>query len=252
MVPVRGQSGKIVPGGPPLSCPTFRLATTAARTTPSFQRTTQATIDRLTQLCAELRTAAPNANLEWLAGNHEERLPNYIIDNAKAAFGLKKGNAPKSWPVLSVPHLCRFDEYGVTFHPGYPANEYWINDRLRVVHGTKVNSRGSTAPRYLDAERVSTLYGHVHRREWAERTRHTRQGPRTVLAASAGCLARIDGAVPSTKGGVDLNGQPIAVTEDWQQGLFIVHYKPGDGAFVIEPVSIFDGWAMYRGKEFAA
>lgn len=222
------------------------------RLTPTFQRTTQATIDRLTTLCAELREAAPAAAIEWLAGNHEERLPNYIIDNARAAFGLKRGMTPASWPVLSVPHLCRFDEYGVTFHPGYPANEYWINDRLRVIHGAKVNSRGSTAPRYLDAERVSTLYGHVHRREWAERTRHTREGPRTVLAASAGCLAKIDGSVPSTKGGVDLDGQPLTSTEQWQQGIAVVQYQPGDGMFWLELVSIFDGISRYRGKDFTA
>lgn len=222
------------------------------RRTPTFQRTTQASIDRSATFAAQLRDAAPGAEIVWLAGNHEERLPNYIIDNASAAFGIKRGNAPDSWPVLSVPELCRFGEYGITFLPGYPANEYWINDRLRVIHGHKVKSNGTTAPMYLDAERVSTLYGHVHRREWAERTRHTRKGARTILAASPGCLCRIDGRVPGAHTGTDLDGVPIEATQNWQQGLAVVTFQPGDKPFVYEQVPIFDGWAMWRGEEYAA
>jgi hypothetical protein len=224
----------------------FRLA-------PTFQRTTQATVDRAGRFAAELRAAVgPDCEIDWIAGNHEERLPNYILDNARAAFGLRRSNTPGSWPVLSVPHLCRLDDHNIKYVPGWPAQEVWINDRLRVIHGDKVSSNGSTAHRYLDAERVSTIYGHIHRREWAERTRHSRSGPRTVLAASPGCLCRVDGAVPSTKGGIDLDGIPLTRYEDWQQGIAIVHFESGDGRFVYEQVAIHDGWAMRCGREYSA
>ncbi len=223
------------------------------RLTPAFSRTTQATIDRAGLFVAELRAAAgTECEIHWIAGNHEERLPNYIIDNAVAAFGIRQANRPETWPVLSVPHLIRLDDHAVSFVPGYPTGEVWINDRLRVVHGDKVNSNGSTAHKYLDAERVSTVYGHIHRREWAERTRHTREGPRTVLAMSPGCLCRIDGSVPSTKGGHDLDGIPLARTEDWQQGLAIFRYEEGEGRFIPEQVPIHDGWACWRDKEYVA
>ena len=174
------------------------------------------------------------------------------IDNAQAAFGLKQANAPDGWPVMSVPHLCRLDEHGIEYRSGYPANEAWINDRLRVIHGTKVVSNGSTAHRYLAHERVSTIYGHVHRHEWAERTRATREGPRTILAMSPGCLCMTSGAVPSTKGGIDITGQPVAATEDWQQGVAVIRYEDGEGRFVPEQVPILDGWSLYHGKEFNA
>jgi predicted phosphodiesterase len=222
------------------------------RTTPAFQRTTQATIDRATVLCAELRAAAPDARIVWIAGNHEERLPNYLLDNAAAAFGLRKGDMPQSWPVMSVPYLCRFDDQGVEYLPGYPASSFWINERLRVIHGDKVASGGSTAHKYLATEKVSTIYGHVHRREWAERTRLDHDGPKTILAASPGCLARTDGAVPSTKGGIDLDGRPVSTQEDWQQGVAVVRFEPGDGRFVYEQIAIHDGWAMHNGREFVA
>lgn len=221
------------------------------RLTPTFQRTTQATIDRCTILAADLRADAPGARIIWLAGNHEERLQNYVMDNAAAAFGLKRGCDTSAWPVLSMPNLCRFDESRVEFLPGYPANCYWINDKLRVIHGN-IARKGGVAHHYLDDARASTLYGHVHRAERAERTRTTRDGPRTVLAASAGCLARIDGAVPSTKGGYDLDGQPLVSYEDWQQGLFVIPFQPGEGHFALEHVQILDGWAMWRGQEYAA
>jgi hypothetical protein len=97
---------------------------------------------------------------------------------------------------------------------------------------------------------VSTIFGHIHRRELAQRTRHTRHGPRTVTAVSFGCLCRLDGVVPSTKGGMDLAGLPVRTTEDWQNGIGIVHYQPGDGLHAIEHIEILNGWAMHRGKEY--
>lgn len=221
--------------------------------TASYQRTTQATIDRLTVLCAELRDAAPDARIVWLAGNHEERLPRFIQQNAAAAFGLRRGNIPDAWPVLSVPYLCRFDDYGIEYLPGYPASHFWINDNLKVIHGDKVASGGSTAHKYLGTEKVSVIYGHIHRREYAARTRDDRDGPKMIMAASPGCLARIDGVVPSTKGGTDLDGRPIQRTEDWQQAIAVVQYETdGRHRFTYEMVAIQDGWALRNGKEYAA
>ncbi len=218
------------------------------RLSPAFGRTTQAAIDYATELVARLREAAPDAEICWLAGNHEERLVNYLLDNAKAAFGLKQGGNPEGWPVLSVPFLCRFDQYEIKYFPGYPAGQVWINQKLRCIHGTKAKSNGSTAHQYLAHEKTSVLYGHVHRREWAEQTREDWDGPKTILAASAGCLARVDGAVPSTKGGIDLDGRPLTVTENWQQGLAVVTYQEGDAPFNLELVPIRDGQMMYRGQ----
>ena len=220
------------------------------RLTPAFQRTMQAAIDRAALLCAQLRHAAPDAQIVWLAGNHEERLPNYLLDNASAAFGLRQGNRPDSWPVLSIPYLCRMDEYGIEYRSGYPAGHVWINQRLRVIHGDKVASGNSTAHKYLATEKTSVIYGHIHRREWAERTREDWDGAKTVMAATPGCLARIDGVVPSTKQGTDLDGRPLRRMEDWQQGLAVVTYEEGEGRFVYEQIAIHDGWAQYRGKDY--
>ncbi len=220
-------------------------------TTPAYQRTTQAAIDRATTFCAEIRAAAPHAKIVWLAGNHEERMPKYLLMNAAAAYGLRKGNTPNSWPVLSVPYLCRMDEFNVEYRPGYPASDFWINEKLRVIHGDRVKSSGSTAHVYLNNEKTSVIYGHIHRIETAYKTREDFDGPRTIMAASPGCLARIDGAIPSTKGGVDLDGRPLTRHENWQQGLGIVTYEDeGQHRFTYNVIPIYNGWALYNGKEY--
>lgn len=222
-------------------------------TYPSYALTTQATIDRATLFCAELRAAAPAAKIVWLAGNHEERMPKYIVQNATAAYGLRRGNTPESWPVLSVPFLCRMEDFGVEYRPGYPASDIWVNKKLRIIHGDRVKSSGSTAHVYLNAEKSSVIYGHIHRIECAFKTREDWDGPRTIMAASPGCLARIDGAIPSTKGGVDLDGRPLTRHENWQQGLGIVMYEDsGDHKFSYECMPIYSGWGMFRGQEFSA
>ena len=222
-------------------------------TYPAYAQTTQASIDRATLFCAQLRAAAPEAKIIWLAGNHEERMPKYLVQNAGAAYGLRKGNTPDSWPVLSVPYLCRMDEFGIEYRPGYPASDYWVNEKLRIIHGDRVKSSGSTAHIYLNNEKTSVIYGHIHRIETAFKTREDFDGPRTIMAASPGCLARIDGAIPSTKGGVDLDGRPLTRHENWQQGLGIVRYEDdGQHRFSYDVIPIYNGWGMYQGKEYQA
>jgi hypothetical protein len=202
------------------------------RLTPAFENTTQATVDYATELMWNLRSVAPKADIVWLAGNHEERLPNFLLDNCRAAFGLRRGkdpqvNADTRYPVMSVPHLCRLDRSDITYLEGYPANEYYVNQNLRVIHGNRVKSRGSTAHVYLNEEKTSVLYGHIHRIELAHRTFKNWDGQKSILAASPGTLAKVDGAVPSTKGGIDLYGRPLNVVEDWQQGIGIVDFETG-------------------------
>ena len=229
-------------------------------TTPSFMRTTQATIDWATKFCARLRAAAPDAEIVWLAGNHEERLPKWLASNASAAYGLRRGRVekdlPLGWPVLSVPFLCRMDEFGVEYRPGYPAANHWITPRLKIIHGDKVKSRGSTAHMYLTQEKVSVIYGHIHRREWAEITREDHDGPRTIMAASPGCLARIDGAVPSYGQGLDLDGRPLPRHENWQQGVAVIDYNTDTGNFYYQQVPIFNEegtpWMRFENKEYRA
>ena len=229
-------------------------------TAPTFKQLTQATIDRATLLCAQVRSVAPNAKITWIAGNHEARLARYIQTNAEAAFGLTRGRLDEelreNWPVLSVPNLCRMDEFGVEYLSGYPESFLALNENLIIRHGDRVTSNASTTTKYLNDAHRSVIYGHIHRVEVAYRTRITDHGPRTIMAASPGCLCRIDGAVPSTKSGADEFGRPLMQgAENWQQGLAVVQYQPkgvGDEWFNYEQMWIYNGRGIFRGVEYSS
>lgn len=204
----------------------------------AFAATTQRGIDRGHQFLAEVQAVAPSAHQLVMEGNHDRRLQNMIVNNAKAAFGIKRAGNVDKWPVLTVPYLLRFEDLGVEYVEGYPAGQYWLNDNLRIIHGLKVRSAQSTASAVVHDDDVSTIFGHIHRVETQYLTRQNRSGGKTLVAHSPGCLCRIDGGVPSVKGSTGLSGRPVESYENWQQGLSIVRYEPGAGSFAIESLFI--------------
>ncbi len=219
---------------------------------PSFAQTTQASIDYGHVFLAQQRATAPDAEIVLIEGNHDKRLTFNIQVNAGASFGIKRANLPTSWPVMSLPHLLRLDELGVEYIDAWPNGKHWINKRLFARHGDKVRSGSSTANVYVkDNPHVSQIFGHVHRIEMHYQTVADFDGPRRSVAASPGCLCRVDGAVPSYGSSIHVDGTPAERWENWQQGVMVVDYND-DGRFALTPVHIMDGWAFYDGREFRA
>lgn len=219
----------------------------------AFARTTQKAINRASLFLGEQRAASrDDTEIVLFEGNHDRRLQNSIEANAVGAFGLQQANKPDSWPVLSVPHLLRLDDLGVTYVDGYPAGEYWINDRLRCEHGSKTGPRGKVAAKMVADERVSVICGHTHRVEKTLKTTPVQGGARVNAAYTMGCLCRIDGAVPSTRSATDARGKPMVNYEDWQQAVGIVEYVEGDGPFDVHEVLIHEGKALFGGTLYAA
>jgi hypothetical protein len=212
--------------------------------------TTQSALNRASEEVAIQRAIAPDARIAWIEGNHEQRLTNFLVDKAPNLLGITRAN--ENNPVNSVPYLCRFDEYDVEWISPYPDGEIWVNDHLRFEHGHAYSSTpGGTAAKHLK-NGVSVGYGHIHRKEFLEETRHTANGPRTHFAGSPGCLCRIDSKVPSSKTGIDSRGaQSGSKTENWQNGIWFFWYQTtGKQLAKIEDVSIWGGWAIHNGREF--
>lgn len=211
---------------------------------PRFAGSTQVALDALHTDLARFAAICPQQ--DYLEGNHEARLAKHILANAAAAFGLRPANVPDAWPVLSIEHLLRLAELGVAYHAGYPAGTVWLNDHLRVIHGAKHRgNKFSTAAAYASDGIVSTIFGHIHRVDIAHRTMITRHGPHNVMAASPGCLCRLDGTVPSVTGGFDSKGAVVPSVDLWQQGVGIVTYD--DERHSYEHVEIRNGEAFLRG-----
>lgn len=217
----------------------------------AFQNSTNLAIQRGYEYLAAQRATCPDAEIVFLEGNHDCRIYKYLSENAPAVAMMRRAG-DTDWPVNSLPHLLRMDELGINYASGYPAGEYWLNENLRCIHGDRVNSSGSTAMKYINSNHhVSVIYGHIHRIEMLYHTNHTSTGPARNAAFSPGCLCRVDGSVPSVKGGVTPNEKPIKYWENWQQGVGFAWYKD-TGEFTLLSVPILDDWAMFMGREFTA
>lgn len=172
----------VVNAGDNLDLPAFG----SHRSAPGYMTTTQNALTRASEEAAIQRALAPDAEISWIEGNHEQRLTNFLIDKAPQVLGIRR--VGEDDPVMAVPYLCRFEDYGVNWVGPYPDGEIWINDHLRFEHGRMYGSAaGSTAPKYLK-DGVSVGFGHIHRSEMVQETRHTPRGPRTHFAGSPGCL----------------------------------------------------------------
>lgn len=206
--------------------------------------TTQRSIDRYHAFLAQTRANAPHATIAVVHGNHEARMDTFVRRDASALLGIKRANADRELSVLTLQYLVRYDELGIENVDGYPNAAYWLEDNLKVTHGTNVAKGGSNAAKYLREETETTIFGHTHRLEVAYKTLATRNGSKTIAAGSPGCLARIDGAVPGFHYSVDNQNRTVLKAEDWQQGLLVIHHNPT--SHDIHPIRITaDGMRIY-------
>lgn len=224
------------------------------RLLPNMIDTTQPAIEYGYRHAAIMRALV--SERAWVhEGNHDVRFSNYLIDNAKAAFGLKvAASTPEAWPAISLPALLRFDELGIEYEDGYPATWRYINENVATTHGTFSGPSGKAGQGYLATERVSVIHGHDHKQYTLWKTENTRTHKVERFSHSPGTLARIDGMTPGAGKyhGMRVDGTPKRSWSNWQQGITIVRYVPGDGAVELEPIHIDEGVAIHRGQKFTS
>jgi hypothetical protein len=180
-------------------------------------------INRVHKIMAQIRANAPNAKITWLEGNHELRLRKMLMTNARDLLGVRQAGTNSN--VLSIPFLLNLAELEIDYVSGYPANQYWVHPSLRIIHGHIVRSSGNTAAAVAKSSDVSTIFGHVHRREHYSRVVNSYNIGKVITAASFGCLAKVSGEVPSYHNGVTEDGEPVQYFESWQHGLGLVTWQ---------------------------
>ena len=166
----------------------------------AFEDTLNPSLREMQRLLGTIRANNPNAKITLLEGNHEKRLRNYIYDKARHLYGLD---------ALDIRNLLRLSDVEVEYVDGYPNGRYWLNDRLKVIHGETVKQLGKTVTNLIRNDDTSSITGHIHRFEMASRTIPGRDTGRLIMAASFGTLSRIDGAVPSYHSSHDEQGRPM-------------------------------------------
>lgn len=201
--------------------------------------TTQPTLAEVHAWLASIRQACPTARIDYVEGNHEQRIQRALVESSSPAADLTA--VGDSEPVLSVPRLLALDALGIDYIGPYGA-DYYLHDAVRVTHGDKVRSGGgATAQAVIREATHSTWYGHVHRVELVHRTLHGPDGPRTIHAASPGCLCRIDGEVPG-----------VTARPDWQQGVGVLWWdgqrEHAEVRAIHDGRMVWDG-AMLHGEE---
>lgn len=206
------------------------------------------------------RADNPNAEYDWLGGNHEERLFKQIYDRFPELADVRQINPDGSMGrvALSLEAILHLDQLRVKYHGGYPANRLKINDRLYAMHGhASKGSKGSTTNHYLhnsDMPTISKLSGHTHRNESS--SRRVRLGEdewRVVSADSFGTLCKVDGTVQGHGTGHTLDGVNVASTPNWEHGFGFIEYRDGDAPFDVHHVRIHteDGYmARWGGRTF--
>jgi hypothetical protein len=217
---------------------------------PAYQGTLNESFDEMHRILAQFRANCPDARIVLLEGNHELRLRNYVQQEAGKLMGIKRANLDEL-SVLDLQFLLRLDELEIDYIEGYPNGRYWLNDRLKVIHGNTVRQLGKTVVNLIRNDDTSSITGHIHRFEMAQRTIPTRYAGRLIMAASFGTLSRIDGALPSYHSSYTPDNKPTKHIEQWQHGAGWVSYNQGDRPFDIRPITIntFDDYyTSFGGK----
>jgi len=201
---------------------------------PEFYWTIQPAIIELGWYLGKIRTVCPTSRIVYLGSNHSKRLENYIINHFIAAYNLRAIDELEGVPVLSEENLLNFKSLNIESLNKYPEGEFWINNKLKVTHGTVTRSvSGETVKSLVANTHCSQIIGHIHRQELASKTFEAKE-TEIFQVFSPGTLARIDGIVPSRKG-----------KDNWQQGISFVEYT--EDYFNILPISITNGKAIFNG-----
>jgi len=195
---------------------------------PNRLHTLQDEIDAKHEHLAVMRDAAPNADIHYLEGNHEDRLRRTIwnLDGAAAALQkLRVFQAAMTWP-----SLLGMDELHITFH-GHNVPVRDVLPKFLLVHGTLVRKwAGYTARGEWERWGSSGASGHTHRLALF----HHRHQTASHVWAECGCLCRLD--------------MEYVAFADWQNGCVVAHFDTKTGAYNLQPVFIHDGTTVW-GKE---
>ena len=147
-------------------------------------------IDAIENLAA-LRKHFPDAHIFYLLGNHEERLPRYLMNKAPIIFDLEIHSFQELFPLVAGKHTS-IDFNALNIHFQTCTKQIVNFGSLNVIHGHEVKS-GISAPvnvargLYLKSK-TSAICGHHH--QTSEHTETDLNGKLTTCW-SVGCLSEL-------------------------------------------------------------
>jgi hypothetical protein len=194
-----------------------------------------------------------NTQWEYMPGNHDERIRQYLVAKAPRAYDLARVNTPTDPgnSVYSLSHLMRLDELDINFvepYGGYEDCQVELSKNLAVRHGWVVRQgSGASALKTLEQTGYSIIVGHTHRQSIVHHTVHDiDRNATTLLAAEAGCMCRIT----SHRDGDNRRFPAYSVMPDWQQGFCTASVYP-DGKFRVDLATYVNGTLLWRDQRYS-
>lgn len=221
---------------------------------PEFQHTLQPALNYTYLLLANIRSiVGEDCKIDYLAGNHERRMAEYVAKNAIAAHEIRPAEVNLDlidpvtfvskawdWPAWSIPKLLQLASLGIEYSAEYPGGEVWLNDRNVCTHPPEKSTKKEI--------RANVYHGHIPRATVDTRTIHNRHdSPEFSMVAVPGLMGTSDltdksslSRTKTTSSGSRMN---------WQQGIgtlliFDEHHEK------YEIGRIKNGWGALGDKQY--
>lgn len=203
--------------------------------------TAQQSIDAAYGIVRDYRDATPMTP-EWvlIPGNHEVRLENFLLDRGdQEILELRRaGDGPEISPVLSLGHLGRLDELGVTIASSpfgsYPYPHYKLTPNFTLWHGWVVRPQsGYSVLATIEKTGESAGVSHTHRAGIV----HLNNPIRKLTGVESGTLAKVEGGL-----GYD-------VAPNWENAFAV--YRVYSNGLVHPSLAIYrEGELIWEGQRY--
>lgn len=202
--------------------------------------------------------ALDGAQLEKVSGNHDVRLERFLTSTRSPLIGIRRARpagCDLQEPVLTTAYLTRMAETGWHTNGTYPDSQFRIGSCIFIHGDCCASTNRETGAKYRTRFPTSSVaFGHDHSSGWTTYPVNVDGVIREVLVGGSGALCRTDGKVPSTRNASDAAGNPTSRREMWSQGISVLFIDPNDynSTPVVEQISIRDGRAFWRGRDYTS
>lgn len=158
---------------------------------PKRRLETQNELDEFNGFLADVRNAAPNAQIFFVEGNHEQRWSKYLREHAGEIEGLTG---------FSLKDVLGLDKQKIIFVPSG-----FVYGSCFIVHGDGLfgGKSGFTATKWMEKYMASVVVGHIHRLAIIHRRTANKQ---RLFGVECGTLSSLD------------PGYEMTGFADWQTG----------------------------------
>ena len=198
---------------------------------PTQLDTLQANINGARSHLHQMAQIAPQAKRVLLEGNHEHRLSRCLASmqgGHRQIAALEKVQEAIQWP-----NLLQLDSIGWQWIPEREQSRTSVVPKIITKHGNVVRKwSGWSGKGEWEKYGRSGASGHTHRMGWFTHRDHN--GNASWI--ETGCTCKLDA--------------PYGIDFDWQQGCVVVTWNATQRLQQVEFVSIRDGQAMWRNREY--